>query len=280
MATTFDENERSTAQSRPIDLYTITTPTVTYRLTSYPVDVVYAGNTFTATTMDRGTQQIAQDMTGREFVLRLAITHPLVQRYAAYGTPEREVVVEHLRLQEVSGVAVRQWVGFANALTVEGSGDGKYIASLRVPSIIDDAMKVRLPVIGAQPLCNHVLYDTQCQVDRNTASSNMYISAIAGNTVTVTFPLAGNGMVYGDIVHTPTSERRMVIAQSGSVLTINVPFVGAAAGDAVEISPGCDHTLVTCRDKFGNVINFGGHPELNATVDPWAPKGQGVIQQT
>ncbi len=274
MSTTFDENERSTSQSRPIDLYTITTPTVTYRLTSYPVDVVYAGNTYTATTMDRGDLQIGQDLTGRELVIYLPITHPLVRKFAASGIPEHEVLVVLQRLQEASGEAQEEARGEGNGLSVEGK-----IAMLRVPSLTDDAMKIRLPVIAVQRLCNHVLYDAQCLVDRTTASSNMSITAIAGNTVTVSFPLAGTGMVFGDIRHAPTGQLRMVVAQSGSVLTLNVPLVDAHVGDAVEVAPGCDHTVTTCRDKFTNVINFGGHPQINAAFNPWLPGGLGTTQQ-
>jgi hypothetical protein len=35
-----------------------------------------------------------------------------------------------------------------------------------------------------------------------------------------------------------------------------------------------------CRDKFFNVVNFGGHPELNSVINPWAPSGFGVIVQS
>ena len=276
MATTFDENERSASQNRPIDLYLIVTPTVTYRLTSHVVDVSYGGSTYTALTMSRGNLQVAPDLTGRELTIYLPTTHALVQRYLATGVPEHEVLVTKLRLQEKSGQAIQQWSGFGCGMSVDG-----HIAMLRVPSITDDAMKIRLPVIAAQRLCNHVLYDVLCTVDRISATgSDKVITAISGNTVTTNSLASGSHYVYGDIVHVTTQQRRMVVAQSGSVLTLNVPFVGAVLGDFVSISPGCDHSITTCRDKFSNVINYGGCPDLNATINPWAPKGIGVIQQT
>lgn len=40
------------------------------------------------------------------------------------------------------------------------------------------------------------------------------------------------------------------------------PFVSIAAGDAFLVRAGCDKRLETCRDKFANVLNFRGFPDL------------------
>lgn len=40
-----------------------------------------------------------------------------------------------------------------------------------------------------------------------------------------------------------------------------MPF-RVGVGDVVTLRPGCDKTLATCRDRFGNVVNFGGFPFL------------------
>lgn len=34
------------------------------------------------------------------------------------------------------------------------------------------------------------------------------------------------------------------------------------AGDAFTITAGCDKSLATCRDRFSNVVNFGGFPHM------------------
>lgn len=33
-------------------------------------------------------------------------------------------------------------------------------------------------------------------------------------------------------------------------------------GDAYQVRPGCDKAASTCKDKFGNFINFGGFPSV------------------
>ena len=53
----------------------------------------------------------------------------------------------------------------------------------------------------------------------------------------------------------------VVAADAESVTLEAVPgFDGKGA--LVELSEGCDGTLSTCRDRFGNVANFRGEPHL------------------
>lgn len=42
-------------------------------------------------------------------------------------------------------------------------------------------------------------------------------------------------------------------------LLLPLPFP-IQVGDTFEVKPGCDGTLITCRDKFSNEDNFGGSP--------------------
>lgn len=275
MSTTFDDDERSISSSRPIDLYEIRTPTVTYRLTSYVLDVTYAGQTYTATTMSRGSQEVTPNPVGREFLIYLPITHPLVQRYASSGIPEHDVAITVVRLQAASGVAAQSWSGFGGALKVEGR-----MVTLAVPSITDDAIRVQLPVVAAQHACNHVLFDKQCQKVRGDFTDTVTITSINGNSISIGGVLRPlDYYAFGAVKHVATKQLRMIVSQDGSVITLNVPFVGANVGDAIDVSSGCDHSLRTCRDKFDNVINFGGHPYINGQVDPWAQGGLGIVVQ-
>jgi len=274
---TFDDDERSTSGSRPIDLYTLATPTATYRLTSHIVDVTYGGFTFTALTMTRGNLQVGQDLTGRELVVYLPITHPIVQRFAAYGIPERQVIVTLQRLQEKSGEAMQAWQGFAQGISIDGN-----VALIRVPSVTDDAIKVKLPTVRAQHLCNHVLFDARCQVDRNAYKVDTSVVSMTGRTLVIS-SIGGQPTEWaapaGELLHVATGERRQILSQSGTTLVLNVPFVGVAAGDAVTVFASCSHALSECKTKFHNVVNFGGMPHMNSAINPWAPNGLGIIVQ-
>lgn len=293
----YDSDERSISQNRPIDLYTIATPTVIYHITSYPVNITFGGNTYLALAMDRSTVEISQDQTGREMVVYLPISHPLVQSFCASGIPEQSITVTLSRLQSVSSQAQQIRTGFLQGISIKGQ-----VASLRVPSPSDDAFKISLPVIAAQPTCNHVLGDAGCApnpggafpigstdpfsggpdittVDRNVSTT---IATLPGGNVLTVASIGANPngwASFGKLTHIPTGQTRYIVDQTSTTITLIAPIVGAAVGDAVQVQIGCDHTIATCGFKFLNRPNFGGHPQMNPLVNPWAPNGLGIIQQ-
>lgn len=278
---TFDDDERSIAGNRPIDLFTITTPTITYRHTSHNVDVSYGGNTYTAVTMSRSDLQVLQDTSGRELLLYMPISHPLVQRFCASAIPERAIEVNVTRMQAVSGGVIQQWDGFATNIGISG-----HVAVIRVPSITDNAMRVRLPVVNAQHACNHVLYDSLCTINRAgfTVSTTVVSQTIGATLITLVIASIGgnpdNWARYGEVVHTATGQRVMVYEHTGTTFLLNVPIVGVLPGDAISVFAGCDHNAVACRDKFSNIVNFGGMPHMNTiSLNPWASSGVGIITQ-
>lgn len=286
---TFDDDERSVSRNRPIDLYTIVTPTTEYLLTSYPVNVTYAGIVYTALTMSRGDQQVTQDPTGRELLVYLPITHPLVQRFAASGIPEHSVRVILQRLQTVSGAATQYFDGFATGLNVQD-----HVAAIRCPSVVDDALKIKLPVIRAQKTCNHVLFDDRCSpapglgdgpvASNFTAATTAVSQTITPGTVTmVVASIAGNPDGYfdfGRMHHVSSGQDAVILQQIGTSLLINIPIVGLNPGDDLKITGGCAHDVVTCKTKFANVKNFGGLPNMDSTFAPYsAGAGLSAVQQ-
>ncbi len=290
----FDDNERSTSQNRPIDLYTITTPTAIYRLTSYPVNYSYAGNVFTALTMDRGSHQLTNDQGTDEMTVTLPISHPLVQEYASTGIPAMNVAVRVQRLQTASGAAQQIWTGFAQSLTVDGA-----TATIRIPASTADAFKIQLPVIGATRVCNHRLFDQRCSpnpgghwpISSTTAGSggpdpgvfqiSDTIASVSADGLTVNgvgigakpFGWAGFGRLI-----LASGEQRRILTHVSTTLTLAVPLPGLVSGMAVTIEAGCAHDMTTCKSKFNNQLNFGGHP-LMTSFNAWVTNGFGVIQQ-
>ncbi len=41
---------------------------------------------------------------------------------------------------------------------------------------------------------------------------------------------------------------------------VATPFPEPAPGDAFDAVAGCDKSFATCRDRFGNAVNFRGFP--------------------
>lgn len=275
---TFDNDERSISGSRPIDLFTIVTPLSTFNLTSHIQDVEVGDVSYTAIPMSRGPLQVAQDLTGREVIVYLPITHPLIQRYASTGIPEREVVVTIYRLQSTSGEVEQIGQGFGTGISIDG-----HVAMMRVPSITDDAFKVHLPMVKAGLMCPHLLYDARCQISRSDFEVIAFIVTIVGTTVVVS-SMAGEPSGFaspaGEILHIGTGERRQVVSQIGTTLTLTVPFIGVVPGDTVLIFASCDHSITDCHNKFNNVVNFGGMPALQSSLNPYAQNSLGTVVQS
>jgi uncharacterized phage protein (TIGR02218 family) len=68
-----------------------------------------------------------------------------------------------------------------------------------------------------------------------------------------------DGYFVGGMLAT-TAGARMIVGHAGIDLTLVAPMVGLTAGDAVQLYAGCDHTMAHCKDRFGNLDNFGGFP--------------------
>ena len=57
--------------------------------------------------------------------------------------------------------------------------------------------------------------------------------------------------------------RMLVIAAGGAWLTVDVALDAAMTiGSRAILTEGCDHTLATCAERFGNAVNFQGEPFL------------------
>ena len=72
------------------------------------------------------------------------------------------------------------------------------------------------------------------------------------------------------------------LTASGAVIELWMPPVQAiTSGDTFEVRAGCDKTKKTCKDKFANLINFRGFPDMpgndfiQAGVDPGAVNNGG-----
>jgi uncharacterized phage protein (TIGR02218 family) len=275
---TFDTDERSVEDGRPRDLYTFDLPAVTYRLTPGVRDIVFDGQTYRAVALSRENTRTPSPTSGETSLeISIVVSHPIVQRYLRAGIPPSSIDVTVRRLQLTSGEAEFEWHGTVKSLSVDGE-----VAKLHVPSRLSEALIRRLPTLGVGRNCGHVLYDGSCTINRNAFKVATTVSNIAldGRTITV----AGMGghpdqwAQFGELLHLASGERMTVLSQLGTDVKIHLPIVDMQVGDSVEVYAGCAHDAGTCADKFDNLVNFGGMPEL-PTKNPFLPNGYGIIEQ-
>lgn len=256
---TFDTNERSISDSAPVEIYDFVTPTTTYRLTTWDRDFVFGGNTYTKVPGLRSAPTISSSGDPPSLTVEVPAHQPVV-RDNFFGLPPRDMLLTVRRVQQVSGAAITIYEGLVVDMNVENGW-----AKLRVPSVIDEPFNSTVPSANIQRLCNHVLYSQPiCRVGRG--GFEVATSVVSVNGVTIAVASAGSvpadWYIAGEMY--TAHERRQIIAHSGTTFTIDVPFKALVAGNNITLAAGCDHTATTCRDKFGNINNFGGHPYIGS----------------
>lgn len=113
--------------------------------------------------------------------------------------------------------------------------------------------------------CNASLGDARCGV--TLATYTVSGTATAASTDAQTFSASDLPASLGGLLTWTSGAnagRAMEVKQaSGGVITLALPMPDAiGSGDAYSVSAGCDKNLSTCRDTFGNVVNFRGYPHI------------------
>jgi uncharacterized phage protein (TIGR02218 family) len=123
------------------------------------------------------------------------------------------------------------------------------------------------PVCPAtSPSCRAMLGDRACRVDLAPRTHWRRVVAVAGREVTLDAALAPGAMAFGELVWMEGRNCGLstpVIGEAGAVLHLaEAPPLPVAVPVRVRLTQGCDKQLATCRDRFGNAVNFRGEAHL------------------
>lgn len=263
------------------DLYTITLLSgAVLRWTNSDRDVPYGGNTFVAgpgldrtkVRMELGLQ--ADDM--------LVTVWPRATDTAG-GVSLRKALARgdfdsaSIRLDRgfaalpsdpLIGIVPRHFVGRISV--VQSISGGAYEMTCKSPMELLDAP---FPRNVYQPQCLNTLYDSVCQIARSTyRGTGTVTGAIDGARMSFgssSTELAGwfNGgslrFLTGANAGLSMPVKRY--EQSSGVYWFPAAWPNAiAVGDTFENWAGCDKTLATCTNKFGNTAHFRGQPFIPA----------------
>lgn len=254
----YDSDEKSISDSAPVELYEFVLPTQTIRLTSGPVAITYAAQVYTPAALARTSVPVATQTSSAEVNVDLSLTSTLTQAIIAGIIPSK-ITVTIRRYQALSTVAVIIWTGYVADVRIKGGA-----ASLRIASLYAELLETQISTAVLQRTCNHVLYDARCTVARGAGVATTISSTSNGGRTLVVSTVGGaidSFYRHGEMLHPITGERRTVLEQVGTTLTIVAPFPTGIA-NAYTLFAGCDHSVDTCKIKFANVVNFGGHPLL------------------
>lgn len=269
---TYAQDEASTEDATPVELYEFTGYSATYRYTSAEEDVQFdsgAGvQTFTAIPISRNSVSADDRAAGKSLVVSLPVDTTLA-RTEVLQIGYRGLQLTVWRMHRASGFSAGIWKGKVVGWNIKGR-----MVALNVPNKYAQRMNDNLPRLQYQPYCNNVLFDSVCQRSRLNFTEPTTLdvgTGISTDGKTLTLSSIGITAKYetvgwadgGDIVHDATGERRMIISHNDVVIKIMQPFNGVVAnGDAVTVYAGCNHSLDHCVNKFTNWNHFNGMPFL------------------
>lgn len=118
------------------------------------------------------------------------------------------------------------------------------------------------------PSCDAILGDSRCGVNLASFTVSTTVSTVTDNqTFTASALTQESGWFSGGEIEWTSGSNdglKMEVKEfvDGQVtLALPMPY-SIQAGDGFDIIAGCDKSKDTCRDKFNNLLNFRGFPDL------------------
>lgn len=172
-----------------------------------------------------------------------------------------EVIVAFCSPDLLSAGAVELWRGFCGHVELSD----RFHARIQAVGLMRKADKITIPKYSEE--CRADFGDSRCKKNIAALKASATVASISGHTVGLSSPVSPQ-MKLGLLV--PTSgegvgeafEIRSVSASGSSVKTFLQTRGRLAVGDAVDLYPGCDHSLDGAQGCvfWDNAINFRGEP--------------------
>lgn len=160
-------------------------------------------------------------------------------------------------------------VRYGNLGNIQRTTEGRYKAELRGLT-----QRLTQPVLRTySPTCDANLGDARCGKDISaliltatvtsvTSRRRFNVSLVGTDTSTANGDYNGGKLtgLTGDNTGFAREVRKDAVGDVLGHLDTFEPFPAEVqAGDTFSLSPGCDKTLETCRDRFDNVLRFKGY---------------------
>ncbi len=251
--------ETSRSAGQPIELYEFTYGVFIYRYNTTASEVVINNMPYLPMPLLREAITLTSDIRRSQ----LTITAPYnfeVANFFRASIPASPISVTIKKKHRNDAEVITEWIG--RIITAEWKHSGVQMYCESYYSAIQGNANMRYYGYS----CPHMLYGNRCKVSRISYRTVAVASTVSGTSVTSSvFSTKPNGYFTGGYLMfydgtTGLTHMRYISAHSGSTVTLSNQIPELTAGKQVEVYPGCDHALATCRDKFNNHINFGGFP--------------------
>ena len=273
---TYASIEASTAEGRPYFLYQFVEGAQVWRFTSRIDAWASAGSggetiTWEPAAVAHGDVVQTSEIERGRLDLTWPLSHPFARRFLSPMGNTPVTLTIFRGHEQVLGETVAHWKGRVVGAEVEGPR-----ILLSCESVFSTLRRAGVRA-KYQRLCRHALYGRGCGIDIAAHWHTGTVTAVATNAITI--PEAAeqpDGWYRGGVLRFRT-QLGFITGHAGGALLLSRPMpelaaavaapeLDAGTGDPlpvlVDIAPGCDLRAATCAAKFGNLLNFGGFPEI------------------
>lgn len=260
-----EEFEHSLESSNPVELYEFRNGNFTWRYTSADTADDHDGETYTPERIQRTQLGDTIEQEKMAITITVPVENPIAELFRFYP-PTSVTTVTIYRKQRFQEAAAIYWIG--RVLNADHSTPNTDLHCEPASTSIKRLGLRRY----YQRQCPHVLYGTQCGVDRTKHKTETTVVSYSGLAVKVaktdlTVDRFSGGILEWDSTVLGT-QYRFISANTADTLNINFPCLteeddmgrSLLSGTPVRIYPGCRHTLTDCINIFNNLPNFGGFP--------------------
>ena len=258
----FHDREVSTSDGAPVELYDFYRGTLHWRYTNADRDIVYDGLLFRAIPISRNEIEQSSEVKKLGLTIKAPMTIEIYEQFRV-APPGSAIgcIVYTYQAGGAVGDVIPEWTG--RVITCVRKG-------IQV-ELVCEPMYISLMAMGIrrrwQKSCPHLLYGPGCKVNKTQFVVPAVVQDVQGLWVTVPAAISkpdyyfeGGYIEWTDFFGLP--DYRGIEEHVGDKIRLSYGFDGIVSGTAVSIYPGCAHTMQMCKDRFNNLLNYGGTPYI------------------
>lgn len=262
----FETYEEGTESGQPIELYEFHVGIDITRMTSSENDVTLPSTSivYTREAISRGNlREEINDPAANRLEVRMPADHEFVEQFRDLPPGQKATLtIYRMHRSDLGAGDDKKTIFKGTVRNISFTKDGRVAIIQTLP--LTSSYSKTIPRRTFQVGCNHMLYDAQCGIDKDSSSFKYSgtVLSVSGDVITVSGAGSFSGLadffVSGYMEW--ESDYRTIVAQSGGALTLMVPFFNPpGVGDTVICRAGCKGRVTTdCLNKFSNTNNFGG----------------------
>lgn len=257
----YSEIEQSVQDGQPVELYEFAYQNQYFRYCSGDTSVVHSGNTYLPVPLMRGSIENSNDPNELSVEVKVPADSGIALIF--HTQPPSSVVtltVYRKHISDPDGQYIVAWLGRTLNCSISGN-----VATLHnepaLSSLKRSALRRRY-----QLNCPYSLYHSGCKLVADLFRTTVTNFTVVGNVVFCQDMqlqpdnwFAGGFISYENKLSGVIEQMSIRSSSAGNLYLILTP-TGLAEADLLHVYPGCDHTVLTCKNKFSNLHNFGGFP--------------------